>query len=210
MLRNSQNCSPSLRYPSTLQQENGLFFLSVILRAKQGLFGGGGGVLVIVEQPSKMRLQQQVNCNFFIPLQHQISSQKKKGACQLLREPPARKPTPHLAVSNINAFTFHMLSSFKPPFWNSENINLKKQTRTTLGFNEQFQPQTKNGSVNKCKKRGLKFTGRQKGDFGERTLVPFFVPGKHPNVPSFQFRSRGTSAKTTLLENHPLSFVNPR
>ena len=59
---------------------------------------------------------------------------------------------------------------------------------------------------------------RQKGGFGECALVP----GEHANVPSLQFLFRanmrtyprsgfhftGTSAKTTLLENHP--FVNPR
>ena len=32
------------------------------------------------------------------------------------------------------------------------------------------------------------------------------VPGEHLNVPSFRFPFRGTSAKTTLLSNHP--FVN--
>ena len=42
----------------------------------------------------------------------------------------------------------------------------------------------------------------------ECTLVPVFVPGQHPNVPSFRFCSGGTSAKTTLLENHP--FGSPR
>ena len=73
--------------------------------------------------------------------------------------------------------------------------------------------------------QGTKITGRQKGGFvkgggsGERTLVPVFVPGEHSNGPSFRFsfrgnirmyprsgfRSGGTSAKTTLLENHPFS-----
>ena len=42
----------------------------------------------------------------------------------------------------------------------------------------------------------------------ECILVPVFVPGEHPNVPRSGFRSGGTSAKTTLLENHP--FVNPQ
>ena len=34
----------------------------------------------------------------------------------------------------------------------------------------------------------------------ECTLVLVVVPGEHPNVPSFRFSFRGTSAKTTLLE----------
>ena len=45
----------------------------------------------------------------------------------------------------------------------------------------------------------------------ERTLVPVFVPGEHPNVPSFRFSFWGNirqKPKTTLLENHP--FANPR
>ena len=65
-------------------------------------------------------------------------------------------------------------------------------------------------------------TGRQKGGFVkgwfwrmcprsgfrsqgtcERTLVPVFVPGEHPNVPSFRFSVRGH-----IRQNHP--FVNPR
>ena len=58
---------------------------------------------------------------------------------------------------------------------------------------------------------------RKKGGFGECALVPVFVPGEHAKVPSFRlpfwgnsrtyprssFRSGGTSAKTTLLEDHP-------
>ena len=47
-----------------------------------------------------------------------------------------------------------------------------------------------------------------KGGFGECALVPIFVPGEHPNVPSFRLSFRGRNAKTTLLESHP--FVNPR
>ena len=31
----------------------------------------------------------------------------------------------------------------------------------------------------------------------ERTLVPVFVPGEHPNVPSFRFSFRGN-----ILQNH--------
>ena len=70
--------------------------------------------------------------------------------------------------------------------------------------------------------REIKGRFRKRGGFGERTLVPVFVPGlfrfsvpgEHANVPSFWFsfwgkirtyprsgfRSGGTSAKTTLLE----------
>ena len=60
----------------------------------------------------------------------------------------------------------------------------------------------------------------QKGGFGECALVPDFRPEKKCEgtlVPDFRsggmyprsgFRSRGTCAKTTLLENHP--FGNPR
>ena len=69
---------------------------------------------------------------------------------------------------------------------------------------------------------GDKTAAPLKGGFGERALVPVFIPGEHANVPSFRFsfwgnirmyprfgfRSGGTSAKTTLLENHP--FGNPR
>ena len=63
----------------------------------------------------------------------------------------------------------------------------------------------------------LSFTGRQKGGFVkgwfwrmyphsgfrsrrtcERTLIPVFVPGEHPNVPSFQFSFRGN-----IRQNHP-------
>ena len=40
---------------------------------------------------------------------------------------------------------------------------------------------------------GDKRTVLYKGGFGERTLVPVFVPGEHANVPSFRFRSGGTS-----------------
>ena len=53
-----------------------------------------------------------------------------------------------------------------------------------------------------------------KGRFRKRVVlanVPslrFFVPGDHENVPSFRFSFGGTSAKTTLFENH--SFANPR
>ena len=43
-------------------------------------------------------------------------------------------------------------------------------------------------------------SGFRSGGTCERTLVPVFVPGEHPNVPSFRFRSGGTSAKPTLLE----------
>ena len=50
--------------------------------------------------------------------------------------------------------------------------------------------------------------GSRSGGTCERTLVPVFVLGEHPNVPSFRFSFRGKSAKTTLLENPP--FVNPR
>ena len=42
-------------------------------------------------------------------------------------------------------------------------------------------------------------------------LVPVFVPGEHPNVsPRSGFRSRGTSAQTTLLETTLLSTLSLR
>ena len=42
-------------------------------------------------------------------------------------------------------------------------------------------------------------SGFRSGGTCERTLVPIFIPGEHPNVPSFRFFcSGGTSAKTTL------------
>ena len=68
---------------------------------------------------------------------------------------------------------------------------------------------------------GVNWTLLKKGGFGECALVPVFAPREHANVPSFRFsfrgnirmyprsgfRSGGTSAKTTLLEDHP--FANP-
>ena len=51
-------------------------------------------------------------------------------------------------------------------------------------------------------------SGFRSGGTCECTLVTVFVPGEHPNVPSFRFSFAGTSVQTILLENHP--FVNPR
>ena len=47
-------------------------------------------------------------------------------------------------------------------------------------------------------------SGFRSGGTWERTLVPVFVPGEHPNVPSFRFLFRGNIRQTTLLKNHPL------
>ena len=48
----------------------------------------------------------------------------------------------------------------------------------------------------------------KKGGFGECSLVPVFVPGEHANIPSFRFSFQGTSAKITLLENHPFQVLS--
>ena len=42
----------------------------------------------------------------------------------------------------------------------------------------------------------------------ERTLVPVFIPGEHPNVPSFRFSFRGNVRQNHPFGNHP--FANPR
>ena len=40
--------------------------------------------------------------------------------------------------------------------------------------------------------------------------MPVFVPGEHPNVPSFRFSFRGNIRQnTTLLENQPFGFLRP-
>ena len=66
----------------------------------------------------------------------------------------------------------------------------------------------KGGFVKGWFRRTYPRSGFRSGGTCERTLVPVFVPGEHPNVPSFRFLFRGTSAKSPLLENHP--FGKPR
>ena len=41
-------------------------------------------------------------------------------------------------------------------------------------------------------------SGFRSGGAYERTLVPVFVPGEHPNVPSFRF-----SFRVNIRQNHP-------
>ena len=43
----------------------------------------------------------------------------------------------------------------------------------------------------------------------ERTLVPVFVLGEHPNVPSFRFSFRGNIRQDHPFGNHPLSSSDP-
>ena len=51
-------------------------------------------------------------------------------------------------------------------------------------------------------------SGFRSGGTCERTLVPVFVPGEHPNVPSFRFSLRGNILQNHPFGNHP--FGNPR
>ena len=41
----------------------------------------------------------------------------------------------------------------------------------------------------------------------ECTLVPVFVPGEHPNVPSFRFSFRGNIRQNHPFGNHPFRFL---
>ena len=51
-------------------------------------------------------------------------------------------------------------------------------------------------------------SGFRSGGTWERTLVPVFVPGEHPNVPSFRLSFRGNIRRNHPFVNHP--FFNPR
>ena len=51
-------------------------------------------------------------------------------------------------------------------------------------------------------------SGFRSGGTCERTLVPVFVSGDHPNVPSFRFSFWGNTRQNHPFGNHP--FGNPR
>ena len=51
-------------------------------------------------------------------------------------------------------------------------------------------------------------SGFRSGGTCETTLVPVFVPGVHPKVPSFRFSFRGNSRQNHRFGNHP--FVQPQ
>ena len=53
-----------------------------------------------------------------------------------------------------------------------------------------------------CPRSGFRFGGTC-----ERTLVPVFVPGEHPNVPSFRFSFRGNICQNHPFGKPPLSLV---
>ena len=54
-------------------------------------------------------------------------------------------------------------------------------------------------------------SGFRSGGTCERTLVPvFFVPGEHPNVPSFRFSFRRNIRQNHPFGNHPFGFLRKK